>query len=64
MEYQLASKTIKQQVIRDLGGWTIPNTGVAKVNWDAAINKNNQKMDINIIAQDNYGEVLAYLVAS
>jgi hypothetical protein len=44
--------------------WKKPSFGVIKVNWDAAVDKEGQKMGIGIIARDHNGSIVAVLEAS
>jgi hypothetical protein len=44
--------------------WKKPPHGVIKLNWDAAIDKNNQRMGIGIIARDHNGNIVAAFVAT
>ncbi|XP_059440309.1 uncharacterized protein LOC132172759 [Corylus avellana] len=44
--------------------WHTPPVGVVKINWDAAVDKDGEKMGIGIIARDHNGLILAAQVAS
>ena len=44
--------------------WNKPPFGVIKLNWDAAVDKEGQKMGVGIIARDHYGAILVVFVAS
>jgi ribonuclease HI len=44
--------------------WKKPPHGVIKLNWDAAIDKNNQRMGIGIIARDHNRNIVAAFVAT
>jgi hypothetical protein len=44
--------------------WNKPPLVVVKLNWDAAVKMEEQKMGLGIIARDHTGQVLAVSVAS
>jgi hypothetical protein len=44
--------------------WNKPPFGVIKLNWDAIVDKEGQKMGVGIIARDHHGTILVVLVTS
>lgn len=39
--------------------WSKPHEGVWKINWDAAISKETERMGVGVVIRDDIGRVLA-----
>lgn len=61
-EFQLAQTVVEKNchsrtTMRQVR-WKKPNMGQVKVNWDAAINKKQRKVEIGVAIRDEMGEAL------
>ncbi|XP_042962602.1 uncharacterized protein LOC122296872 [Carya illinoinensis] len=51
----------REQTNRGLVRWIAPRGGVVKINWDAAFDPKNKKIEAGVIVRDNEGKVLVAL---